>query len=185
MMLLSRAVSLNILETNKSVSQKAVWANKNLAKEADKMYNLGNDQSNIEAYLKDKPIRDKIQSDSTLKIIEKGQQNKHVVGTNEYKQYAPKLSVAGQYGPSRLTISIDEAQKLIDQYSGTGILLKNKDGKWTNTEIITTHQSIIGIAINNITGKEAETTVFKIKYGKNGTHIFPDYPSKKGAKATK
>lgn len=39
-----------------------------------------------------------------------------------------------------------------------------------------------GVAVNDMTGKEAETTVFKIHYSKNGIHIVPDYPSKKKVK---
>ena len=74
---------------------------------------------------------------------------------------------------------------MIDKYAGTGILRRGKDGRWVNEEIITVCQEDIGVVVNNIDGKEAITSVFKIKYGKNGTHVVPDYPSKKGAKARK
>ena len=50
----------------------------------------------------------------------------------------------------------------------------NDNYKWANNEII-------GTVVNNLKDKEAETTVFKIHYSeKYGTHIVPDYPSKKG-----
>ena len=34
------------------------------------------------------------------------------------------------------------------------------------------------------TGDETATTVFTIHYSKKGTHIVPDYPSRKGTKQT-
>ena len=62
---------------------------------------------------------------------------------------------------------------------------KGKAGNWLETEIITIHPEKVGVAVNNKTGAEADTTVFKIHYGKRGTHVVPDYPSKKGAKNRK
>ena len=158
---------------------------KAVVKAANSMYNIGSEEQNVAAYMRDLPIRKRIQSDDTVKNIFPGQQRKHIPGTLEYKQYVEKLKKLGQYGPSRLGITQDEAQKLVDQYNGTGILGKRKDGSWDNTEEITIYDQKIGIVVNNITGVEAETTVFKIHYGKKGTHIVPGYPSRKGAKAKK
>jgi SPP1 gp7 family putative phage head morphogenesis protein len=124
-------------------------------------------------------IRNKIRSDTQIKTIELGQQNKHIVGTNEYKQYVEKLAKIQQYGPSRLEISIEQAQELVDKYHGTGKIKISKVGKWNNEEVILNNDRIIGTVVNNQNGAEAKTTIFKIKYGKNGTHIVPDYPSKK------
>ncbi len=155
---------------------------KRVANAANSMYNIGSEEQNVAAYMRDLPIRKKIQSDETVKTIFPGQQRKHIPGTLEHSQYVEKLKKLGQYGPSRLNITQDEAQILIDKYNGTGILGKRKDGSWDNTEEITIHEQVIGIAVNNITGAEAETTVFKIHYGKKGTHIVPGYPSRKGAK---
>ncbi|MFG6378746.1 MAG: hypothetical protein K1W19_10605 [Lachnospiraceae bacterium] len=165
------------------VSARAIAAKKNVAKQANMMYDIGSEKENIKAYRKDKALREKIQSEDTKKELELGQYRKHVQGSHEYEQYQAKYKKQNQYGPSYLTISQDEAQALIYKYAGTGILSKRKDGTWLNEEIITVHSETIGIAVNNLTGKSVETTVFKIKYGKNGTHIIPDYPSKKGAKA--
>ena len=135
--------------------------------------------------MRDLPIRKKIQRGDIPSNIETGQQRKHIPGTLEYKQYVEKLNELGQYGPSRLDITQDEAQKLVDQYNGTGILGRRKDGSWDNTEEITIYDQKVGIVVNNITGVEAETTVFKIHYGKKGTHIVPGYPRRKEAKAKK
>ncbi len=160
-------------------------AYKKLAKTANSMYDIGSEEQNVKAYLRDLPIRKKIRSDGTIKTIFPGRQRKHIQGTLEYSQYVEKLKRMGQYGPSRLRVTQDGAQDLIDKYNGTGILGKRKDGSWDNTEEITVHEQIVGIAVNNLTGAEAETTVFKIHYGKKGAHIVPGYPSRKGEKDTR
>lgn len=123
-------------------------------------------------------IKNDIRSGKKNLRIEKGQQNKHTLGTNEYNQYMQKFKELGQYGPSRLTINSDEITDLITKYSGHG-QINIKNGKWDNKEVIFNNNKIVGIAVNNLTGREAETTVFKIHYSKNGVHIVPDYPSKK------
>lgn len=158
---------------------------KRLAKLADSMYDTGSQQANIMAYLRDLPLREKIRSAQTVATIEPGQFRKHVPGTLEYNQYVAKLARDGRYGPSRLTITKDEAQALIDKYRGTGILPRGKDGRWLNQEWITGHWGEVGIAVNDRTGAEAVTKAFKIHYGKNGTHIVPDYPSREGMKGPK
>lgn len=43
--------------------------------------------------------------------------------------------------------------------------------KWDNIEIILNNDEIIVKAVNNITGKEVDTTVFKIHYGDKRAHI--------------
>ncbi len=126
-------------------------------------------------------IRNKIRSDAQIKTIDIGQQNKHIVGSNEYKQYVEKLAKVLQYGPSRLEVSIEQAQELVNKHHGTG-RIDLKKGKWNNEEVILNNDMIVGTVVNNVNGTEAKTTVFKIKYGKKGTHIVPDYPSKKEGK---
>lgn len=111
------------------------------------------------------------------KTVLTGRQNKHSAGTNEFKQYAKAFEAKGQYGPSRLTISQDEIQKLVDQYAGTG-MLDVKNGKWNGMEIITDNRKNVGIVVNNLNGKTAETPIFKIHYSSKGVHIVPDYPGK-------
>lgn len=162
----------------------ATATSKSIEKLANSMYNTGSSRKNVDAWLRDRPMREMINSGSVPLEILTGQQRKHIPGTLEYNQYVAKLSKSGQYGPSRLTISEADAQALVDKYHGTGILERNgKTGEWRNVEIITVHPDSVGIAVDNRTGAEADTMVFKIHYGKRGTHIVPDYPSKKGAKA--
>lgn len=164
---------------------RAVQEYKNVAQSANSMYDMGSEDRNVQAYMRDLPIRNRIQSDDTVKTIASGQQRKHIVGTQEYSQYVKKLEKLGQYGPSRLSITLEDAQALVDKYHGTGVLLRRDDGTWQQKELITVHPEAIGTAVNNLTGAEAETTTFKIHYRKNGTHIVPDYPSKKGDKNKK
>lgn len=110
--------------------------------------------------------------------IAKGRQNKHIPGTNEYatKQANQKVK------PSYLTISEDEIKEIVNRYAQKGINAYDSNGKWREEELILTNDKIIGVVVNNFTGKEQETSVFKIKYSKRyGYHIVPDYMSKKEA----
>ena len=177
-----RADREQVVGFDKRISARAVADKKRIAKQAGMLYDTGNEDSNIKAYYRDKALREKIQSNEIPKKLEPGQYRKHVPGTHEYEQYQSKYKRQGQHGPSYLTVTETEAQGLVNRYAGTGILRRGKDGKWLNEEVITIHPDEVGIAVNNLNGKEVPTTVFKIKYGKNGTHVIPDYPSKKGAK---
>ncbi|MGM1047610.1 MAG: phage minor capsid protein [Bacillota bacterium] len=133
---------------------------------------------NAEISAKIEETRQLIRSNQIPKTVLTGQQNKHIPGTHEYKQYVDKLKAKGQYGPSRLSVSQEEAEDLIKEYAGSGKITFSAKG-WNNKELILTNDRVIGTAVNNLTGEEAETTVFKIHYGKKGAHIVPDYPSKK------
>ncbi|OME86520.1 MULTISPECIES: phage minor capsid protein [Paenibacillus] len=133
---------------------------------------------NAELNAKIEETRQLIRSNQIPKTVLTGQQNKHIPGTHEYRQYVDKLKAKGQYGPSRLSVSQEEAEALIKEYAGSGKITFSAKG-WNNKELILTNDRVIGTAVNNLTGEEAETTVFKIHYGKKGAHIVPDYPSKK------
>ncbi|MNO23029.1 Phage minor capsid protein 2 [compost metagenome] len=133
---------------------------------------------NAELNAKIEETRKLIRSDQQPKDVLRGQQNKHIPGTHEYNQYVDKLKAKDQYGPSRLTISQDEIADLVKRYSGSGEIGFTNKGEWNRKETIIVNDRIIGVAINNITGAEVETSVFKIHYGKKGVHIVPDYPSK-------
>ena len=107
-------------------------------------------------------------------------QSIHRQGTSEYETRRQILQQKGQYGPPYLTISDEELQRLVDEFKGTGRIKINKRGEWDSIETIVKNDRIVGVVVNNLTGDEAPTSVFKIHYGKNGIHIVPDYPSKKG-----
>lgn len=102
-------------------------------------------------------------------------QDKHIVGTNSYKN----LSGTRAYPPSYLTISNEKVSKLVQEYAGKGINLYNSKGDWTHTEIIVTNNEKVGFVVNNLNGESQETSVFKIHYSKKGVHIVPDYMKKK------
>ncbi len=156
-----------------------------VANAANAMYNIGSEEENVKAYMRDLPIRRKIKAGEFPLDIHIGRQNKHIPDTREYIQYADQMREKSKYGPSRITISVDDVKKLIETYKGTGILPRDKHGQWRSAELITVYPEKIGVAVNDRTGVEADTSVFCIHYSKDGTHISPDYPSKKGAKCQK
>jgi len=117
----------------------------------------------------------KKQIESMPKNVDKGQQNKHIEGTNEFKIKTESFRQKGQYGVSRIS-GIEFAQYLIDKYSGTGTP-EIFNGEWIRSEKIKTNE-VIGIVVNNITGVEKETTNFKIHYRNSGAHVVPDYPNR-------
>ena len=96
-----------------------------------------------------------------------------------YEARKKSLEEKGQFGPSYITVSNEEIQSLVNEFSGTGIIKYNSQGNWDSKEIITTNDKIIGVVVDNRNGNSAETSVFKIHYDKDGMHIVPDYPSKK------
>jgi SPP1 gp7 family putative phage head morphogenesis protein len=143
-------------------------------------YNRVEEWKQLELNYKKQKVRNTIKSDAQIKAIEMGQQRKHIPGTLEYQQYQNKFAKQGQYGPSRVNLNHDELQGLVDKYAGTGEIKLNDKAEWDHREIIRDNSSIVGKVVNNLTGAEAETTIFKIHYGKKGAHVVPDYPSKKG-----
>lgn len=146
---------------NRSVSGKSVQRNKRIEKLANSKYNEGSTEANVKRYLKDERQRKKIQSDSVSKTIESGKQDKHIVGSNNYTN-----------GRSYLTISLEEAQKLVDKYAGTGDIKWTNSGAWASKEVITADK-IIGICVDPVTSEKIETRRFTIHYSKKGVHIVP------------
>lgn len=158
---------------------------KSVVKAANSMYDIGSEAENVKAYMRDLPMRKRIQSGEFPLNIHMGRQNKHIEGTKEYAQYVERMHRDGRHGPSHITISADDAHALVDAYKGTGILQRDRHGQWRNSELVTVHPDKIGIAVNDRTGTETDTPVFCIHYSKDSVHISPDYPSKKGAQCKK
>ena len=121
-------------------------------------YNDSQGWNNLKQAYKEQNVRNYIKSDEVAKTILEG---KHIIGHNNYIE-----------GRSYLTISMEEAQELVNKYAGTGELLFANDGKWRNQEVIATDR-VIGYNISDIDGSEVETKDFKIHYSKKGTHIVP------------
>ncbi|XZI40736.1 polymorphic toxin type 50 domain-containing protein [Clostridium perfringens] len=107
-----------------------------------------------------KETREFIKNNQPLKI-EVGKQGKHILGHNNYIE-----------GRSYLTISLEEAQELINKYAGTGEIKTNLKGEWDKKETISVDKEI-GVNLNISTGEETPTNKFKIHYSKKGTHIVP------------
>lgn len=154
-----------------------------LAKQANGMYNTGSESGNVDAYLRDLPIRQKIKNEYSHEM-NTGRQNGHYPGTNEYNMYVQKQQRQGLYGPSVVTVTPDELTELFNQYSGTGILERLRDTPaWDEKETITLSDKAIGYTVNTRTGEKMETSCFTIHYSrKKGWHIVPAYADLKGAK---
>lgn len=133
----------------------------NIADFQNLKYNDADSWTRLQQAYKDRPIRNRIQSDAQPKVIDEGKQGKHILGDNNY-----------QGGKSYLTISMEEAQNLVDKYAGTGILQRTRKGDFANRELIVADHDI-GVNISNETGKKTSTNRFYIHYSKSGTHIVP------------
>lgn len=107
-----------------------------------------------------KETREYIKTTQPLKI-EVGKQGKHILGHNNYIE-----------GRSYLTISLEEAQELVNKYASTGEINFNRKGEWDKKELIKVDKDI-GVSINNKTGIETLTNKFKVHYSNKGTHIVP------------
>lgn len=106
-------------------------------------------------------IKSEIEKGNIKLEINHEKQAKHIKGEPEYKE-----------GKSYLTISEKEAQEIINQKSGTGIVVLDKNGKWKNKELINC-DSQIGIDVDSNTGEETSTDKGTIHYSKTGTHLVP------------
>lgn len=126
----------------------------------EKVKSLVNNQ--LEEYnKKQEEVRKLIRSDAIPKTLNKGAQNKHIRSSKGYIE-----------GRSYILGDIEEAQRLVKKYSGTGTIKFTQSGEWVKKEFITT-ESIIGITVDYESGTEMETNRFAIHYGKKGTHIVP------------
>lgn len=111
--------------------------------------------------------------------INEQKQAAHIKGTNEWlKKIETELANGNQIEPSYLTISMDEAAKLIKQYSGTGKFLYKEDPNYTPKKEVIKHNSKVGVYIDQQTGEMFETDSFRIHYRKTGAHIVPTYGGK-------
>lgn len=123
-------------------------------------------------------VRSWIASNVCSKELRIGRQRVHIPGTKEHKDNAAKYTRRGEFGPSTLSITEAEAFELGLKFMGKG-RVNIKKGGWDGTETITENEQIVGDVIDNRSGVESKTSVFKIHYSKAGFHIVPDYPSKK------
>lgn len=111
--------------------------------------------------------------------INEQKQADHIKGTNEWRRrLETELANGNQIEPSYLTISMDEAAKLIKRYSGTGKFLYKENPDYIPKKEIIKHNRKIGMYIDQRTGEVFETDSFRIHYRKTGAHIVPTYGGK-------
>ncbi len=173
----------NIAEFGADAARETNRAYRELVKKADGMYDTGSENGNVDAYLRDLPIRRRIQNEYSHEM-NVGRQNGHYVGTNEYNMYVQKQQRQGLSGPSVVTVTPEELKELFNQYSSTGIIMRDeKTGRWKESELITVNDKIIGQTVDLQTGEKIDTPCFTIHYSrKNGWHIVPAYSDNKGMK---
>lgn len=98
-----------------------------------------------------------------------GAQNKHILGTKNYKQ-----EIEQGREPSILTA---DAKDLIKRYAGKGVPVMTRKNKWAQCESFT-HTEYIGIYKNNKFGSSHKTHKGRMHYSNNGIHIVPDQEEK-------
>lgn len=142
------------------VADKGNYSTKKVVNYAKKLYNKDGNIDNINSFIKDERIRKNIRNKYNLNI-QSGKQDKHIKGTNNYKE-----------GRSYLTISSENIQEIINNYAGTGRIIRSTNGVFQHKEKIMT-ENIIGMNVNPKTNEEIETKNAIIHYGKEGVHIVP------------
>jgi len=130
---------------NKSVSGKATTAYKDFV-------DNGKRNAIIKEYLKNNKIKLEVNDEK---------QNHHF---KDSKDYVP--------GKSYLTITREEIQKIVNEKCGTGKVYFTKQGEWNKKEKIDCG-FVIGVDIDEFTGKETPVTKATIHYSKTGTHLVP------------
>lgn len=103
-------------------------------------------------------VRDAIASGQVSKTINPEKQKRHTKDGH-------------QPGRSYIDGDLEYAQELVDEYSGKGIAIMDRHGKWTNKEKFD-HTEIIGTHVD-IDGTENRTNKGVITYSKTGAHVYP------------
>ena len=125
---------------------------KDFAKFRELKYNNAEKWDKIHILYQDDKLKKKIRSPEVNKTIEEGKQGKHILGHKNYKD-----------GRSYLKVSVEEAQRLVDQYAGTGQIKRDSKGHWTNKEFVSADH-IIGVVVDANMGETIETSRFSINY---------------------
>ena len=118
-----------------------------------------------------KIMRDRVKNGEYNLTLLKQKYAEHVAGTPQYKNTAKERGIE----PSRLTISYEEAQRIINLYSGAGEPKISNGGKVMDIEFVRLDKTVGQY-------KDGETWVdtkwIAIYHGKKGTHIVPVPPGK-------
>ena len=119
-------------------------------------------------------LKEKIANSELSKTINDQKQARHIPGTDEFNDYLQKRIYKGQKPQSYLTIPTEEAQKLVDKYFGTGIVvITTTKGGTSYTEFCNADRIVGKFFIDN---QFRDTNRFQIIYSKRNAHIFPVKP---------
>ena len=97
---------------------------------------------------------------------------KHHEGNRRFEDYYKSRIKKGYGLQNILTIDYDEAQRLINDNYGKGIVTVTKAGKARSEEEFNFHK-VIGYYVYVYDGKKYPTTKGRIIYSKKGSHIIP------------
>lgn len=117
-------------------------------------------------------LKEKIQSGEYPLKVNKGQQRKHIEGTNEYKTYLSERLRKGKTPQDKLTISEDKVQEIIEKYHSTGTVIIS--GKSPDNMKFVEY-----VTVNMEAGQCYHDSQYHgsnriaIHYSKRGEHIFP------------
>lgn len=106
-------------------------------------------------------IKDAVSSGAVTTKINAAKQGRHI-----------KTSKAYIEGRSYINGTLEDAQRLVDDLSGTGDSMIDENGNWLHKERVQADH-VFGIHVDWETGKETETSKGMIIYSKTGTHIIP------------
>lgn len=163
---LSEETNLRIEAYRTKIAQDGSYNTQDIVKYAKKLYNKGSKKENLEAFIEDEVIRKHIRKNPNLQL-NKGAQDKHIVGANNYN-----IEIKNGKHPSIVDLSYDEIEELINKYAGTGGIVRNNGT--LQKEVIIADKDI-GTLIDSETGDIIEkTNSATIHYKKDGKyHIVP------------
>ena len=114
----------------------------------------------------DRSARALIRSGDISTKVNREKQNRHLKGHKDYVE-----------GRSIFDGNLDDAQKLINELSGTGRPIVSASGVWQQKELVRSPR-IVGTDISIEDGKRTRTNMAMIQYYKTGTHVYPHLSEK-------
>ena len=94
---------------------------------------------------------------------------KKTINPEKQKKHCKSYNLKGR---SCLDGDLDFAQMLVDELSGTGEPVLDRNGNWTNRERVV-YKKKVGVNVDDSTLKETRTDKLMIVYSNTGTHIYP------------
>lgn len=106
-------------------------------------------------------------------------QARHIEGTPQFEEYKARRLAKGQTPQSILTVTMEEAQEIVDKYKCTGTveIQKRADGTVKIIEYCDAGK-VVGLYYKCDAYHGAKR--FGIYYSKKGTHIVPVFPKEDG-----